>query len=288
MKINETCEACLLGKNLNKHPKNASNETVKAYQREIVALVANNKDMSAPEMASEIEAIYWRYFGEKEDFTEDKKYFNKLMLSLEDEMTASVKSAPDPLMRAVQYAMVGNFIDFGAMKDVDADKLRGFLDGAYKYEVDPKTLDSLRQEILNSKRMVYFTDNCGEIVADKVLMGTILRMNPELNITAVVRGGPVFNDATVEDALQVELDSVASHVLGNGSNIPGNVLEKVSEETREAVKKADFFISKGQGNYESLSECGLNIYYIFMCKCSRFVDKFKKPLYSGLITKELQ
>ena len=288
MKINETCEACLLGKHLNKYPGDAPMDKVKEYQFEVRTFVEKNKDLSAPEMAAEIENIYFNYFNEKEDFSEDKKYFNNLMLSLETEIIKSVEDADDMLLRAVQYAMIGNFIDFGAMKNVDADKLKGFLEDAYKTEVDRGVLESLRKEIYASKRMVYFTDNCGEIVADKVLMRTIRKLNPNLHITAVVRGGPVFNDATIEDAVQVSLSDVADEVFGNGSNIPGNVLGKVSAETLNAVNNAELFISKGQGNYESLSDTGLNIYYIFMCKCSRFVDKFKKPLYSGMITKELK
>ncbi len=278
----------MLGKHLNKYPSDTPEDKIKAYQDEIISLVENNKDLSAPEMAAEIEKIYWNYFKEKENFTEDKKYFNDLMLSLEAEIIKSVEDADDPLLRAVQYAMIGNFIDFGAMKNVDADKLREFLDDAYKTEVDKDVLESLRKEISAAKRMVYFADNCGEIVADKVLMRTIHKLNPHIHITAIVRGGPVFNDATMDDAMQVRLSDVADEVIGNGTDIPGTVLNKVSDETVNAVNNAELFISKGQGNYESLSDTGLNIYYIFMCKCSRFVDKFKKPLYSGVLTKELE
>ena len=288
MKINETCEACLLGKHLNKYPSDTSEDKVREYQSEIEKFVQKNKDKSAPEIAAELDRIYFKFFGIKEDFSEDKRYFNDLMLSLENEILRTVEDADDRLLRAVQYAMVGNFIDFGAMKNVDANKLRGFLDGAHKYEVDMGALESLRKEILTSKRLVYFADNCGEIVADKILMKIIKDVNPDIYITAIVRGEPVFNDATMDDANQVGLDSVADEVFGNGSDIPGNVFERVSKRTLDAIENADLLISKGQGNYETLSDSGFNIYYIFMCKCSRFVDKFEKPLYSGMITKELK
>ena len=287
MKINETCEACLLGKHMNKYPRHESEDKIKEYKEAVSSFVERNKDKSAPEIAAELDRIYFEFFGIKEDFSEDKRYFNDLMLSLENEIIRSVEDADDRLLRAVQYAMVGNFIDFGAMKNVDADKLRGFLDGAHKYEVDMGVLESLGKEILTSKRLVYFTDNCGEIVADKILMKIIKDVNPDIYITAIVRGEPVFNDATMDDANQVGLDRVADEVFGNGSGIPGNVFDRVSKRTLDAIEKADLLISKGQGNYESLSDSGLNIYYIFMCKCSRFVDKFQKPLYSGMITKEL-
>ena len=277
----------MLGKHMNKYPRHESEDKIKEYKEAVSSFVERNKDKSAPEIAAELDRIYFEFFGIKEDFSEDKRYFNDLMLSLENEIIRSVEDADDRLLRAVQYAMVGNFIDFGAMKNVDADKLRGCLNGAHKYAVDMGVLESLRKEILTSKRLVYFTDNCGEIVADKILMKIIKDVNPDIYITSIVRGEPVFNDATMDDANQVGLDRVADEVFGNGSGIPGNVFDRVSKRTLDAIEKADLLISKGQGNYESLSDSGLNIYYIFMCKCSRFVDKFQKPLYSGMITKEL-
>ena len=287
MKINEICEECLLGKHLNKYPRSASADKIEEYKKAVNAFVENNKDKSAPEIAAELDRIHLEFFGEKEDFSEDKKYYNELMLSIENDLVSSVEAAKDPLVMAVRYAMIGNFIDFGAMKNVDSDKLRELLEGAQSIDVDISVLESLREEIKRAKRLVYFTDNCGEIVADKVLMKIMKKINSDIHITAIVRGEPVFNDATMDDAVQVGLDSVADEVFGNGSDIPGNVLDRVSERTLQAIKKADLFISKGQGNYESLSDSGLNIYYIFMCKCSRFVEKFQRPLYSGMITKEL-
>ena len=288
MKINETCEACLLKKHLNRYPENTPEEKVKAYKAEILEAIEKNKELSAPEVVVEIDKIYWKYFNQKDDYTEEKKHFNALMLTLEDYMTNESENASDPLERAIQYAMTGNFIDFGAMKEVDENKLRRFISNLDNTKVNKTTLEELRREIKSSKNMVYLTDNCGEIVTDKVLIKIMKKINPDMHVSAIVRGEPVFNDATVEDAIQVGLDSVADAVLGNGSDVAGTVITKVSKEALDALHKADFIIAKGQGNYESLGDCGLNVYYIFMCKCSRFVDKFGVPLYSGVITRELE
>ena len=288
MKINETCEACLLKKHLNRYPENTPEEKVKAYKAEILEAIEKNKELSAPEVVVEIDKIYWKYFNQKDDYTEEKKHFNALMLTLEDYMTNESENAVDPLERAIQYAMTGNFIDFGAMKEVDENKLRRFISNLDNTKVNKTTLEELRCEIKSSKNMVYLTDNCGEIVTDKVLIKIMKKINPDMHVSAIVRGEPVFNDATVEDAIQVGLDSVADAVLGNGSGVAGTVITKVSKEALDALHKADFIIAKGQGNYESLGDCGLNVYYVFMCKCSRFVDKFGVPLYSGVITRELE
>ena len=96
-------------------------------------------------------------------------------------------------------------------------------------------------------------------------MTVIKNINPDIKITAVVRGEPVLNDATVSDANEIGLDEVAE-VTGNGDSVGGTCLERISEEARGILKNADMIISKGQGNFETLNRCGMNVYYIFMCK----------------------
>jgi uncharacterized protein with ATP-grasp and redox domains len=152
--------------------------------------------------------------------------------------------------------------------------------------VEPAVLESLRGEALSAKRLVLFTDNCGEIVTDKVLLRTLRRLNPNLHISVIVRGAPVVNDATVMDAAQVGMGEVAQRVIGNGCDLPGAVLTRISAEALSEVDAADVIISKGQANYEGLSGCGRNIFYIFMCKCELFIKRFGVEKFSGVLTKE--
>ena len=131
-----------------------------------------------------------------------------------------------------------------------------------------------------------FTDNCGEIVTDKLLLRTLRRLNPALSMTAILRGAPAGNDATLEDARQVDLTAVADHIMGNGTGIPGTPLNRVSPEALAVIRDADQLISKGQANYETLGGCGLNVFYIFMCKCELFTERFGVPRFSGILTRE--
>ena len=108
-----------------------------------------------------------------------------------------------------------------------------------------------------------YTDNCGEIVTDRLLIATLRDINPDLYISVIVRGKPVLNDATLEDAKYVHMEDVAQKVIGNGTGMPGNVIGAISQEAMDEVENADLLISKGQGNFEGLSGCGLNIYYFF-------------------------
>ena len=109
-----------------------------------------------------------------------------------------------------------------------------------------------------------------------------------VNVTVIVRGKPTVNDATLEDMKQIRMEEVADRVLGNGNGMPGNVIGTLSAEAMEEVEKADLLIAKGQGNYEGLSGCGLNVFYLFLCKCELFMRRFSVPKYTGIITRELR
>ena len=286
MKMNDGCRKCQLDRKLNAYPADAPEERIREYQSSVLQLVNHSGDTSSPETASRISAVYRRLFGPEKDFSAIKEHFNALMMELWDDMQERVRTADDPLEMAVQLAMTGNFIDFVALDHVDEGKLRDLIMEAHRIPVSSDMLEQFRGEIIRAHRIVYFTDNCGEIVTDKLLMDTLRQLNPEAMITAVVRGLPVANDATMEDAVQIRLNETAQQVLGSGNDIPGAVLERFSADTMEAVKKADLLIAKGQGNYEGLSGCGLNLFYIFMCKCSFFMERFGVRQLTGILTRE--
>ena len=285
MEINAYCAACLLGKRLNDHPADADPKLIEAYQRRVHAIIEENPHETSPEKDYEIYVAHDEIFGRSQDFGPIKRYFNALMLQLEPVMLAGVQASDDPLRRAIQYAMTGNFIDFAAMDNVDEDHLRRLIDEVRDFHVDDGLLESFRRELTGAKKLVYILDNCGEIVMDKVLMRTMRALNPALEITALVKGGPIVNDATAEDAEQVRLAEIAT-VIDTGCPIAGVPEGRISEACRAAMAGADVLVSKGQANYETLCGCGLNIFYIFMCKCQLFMDRFHVPQFSGLIVRE--
>lgn len=285
MEINAYCAACLLGKRLNDHPADADPKLIEAYQRRVRAIIEDNPHETSPEKDYEIYVAHDEIFGKSQDFGPIKRHFNTLMLQLEPVMLKGAAGADDPLRRAIQYAMTGNFIDFAAMDSVDENHLRKLIDGAADFPIDDGLLDDFRREILGAKRLVYILDNCGEIVMDKVLMRVMREINPALEITALVKGGPIVNDATIEDAEQVRLNEIAK-IMDTGCPIAGVPEGRISDACRAAMNGADVLVSKGQANYETLCGCGLNLFYIFMCKCQLFMDRFNVPQFSGLIVRE--
>jgi uncharacterized protein with ATP-grasp and redox domains len=199
------------------------------------------------------------------DFTQIKRHFNELVLGLVPQLSQRLSQSKDPLDLAIRCAMTGNFIDFGPTGDVDEEKLLRLVDEAADMELDETALADLKARIRTERTITYLTDNCGEVVFDKLLIEQIVRTNPEARVTAVVRGFPTSNDATMEDAQQVGLDEVA-RVIGNGSDVAGTVPSLVNEETQAALRDSDLVISKGLANYETLSGRGDNICFLFLCK----------------------
>ena len=285
--MNSTCKDCMLNKHINNYPEDAPEELVREYRETLVRLTDQTGAVpTGPEVFYEVKALKKRLFGEGEmDYAQIKRHFNALMLEIEPELEKRVEASADPLKSAVQYAMMGNFIDFAALDKVEESKLMELIDRAPDITVDAEALEQLREQAGTARTLVLITDNCGEIVMDKILLRQILRMNPDLSITVIVRGGPVANDATLEDAEQVGLTKLG-HCIGNGTATDGTVLRILSREAREAIAHANVVIAKGQANYETLYGCGYNIFFIFMCKCMLFMDRFKVPQFTGILAHE--
>ena len=178
--------------------------------------------------------------------------------------------------------MTGNYIDFGAMESVSEEKFEELLSNAKNISLDESEYLNLKKDLESAKKLVFLHDNCGEVVFDHVLIKTLKDLYPNLYITSMVRGVPVLNDATIDDARQIGLTDTVE-VVGNGSTIAGTCLEDLSKEALEVVQNADVIISKGQGNFETLYGCGLNVYYLFMCKCTLFANRFHKNLFEGML-----
>lgn len=287
-KVCSECITCILDKYLKRYPSQASEEQKLQYMKSVLSLLSQvSGNVSAPEAVAMITQIQKDLFGIKDDFCEEKQRFNDLMLEIAPRLKHQITEADDPFYMAVCYALVGNYIDFGAIKSVDEESLFSMLGEAHNLNFDIDEYRRLKADVLSSKRMVYLTDNCGEIVADKLLISVIKEINPDTDITVIVRGAPVLNDATLDDAVRVGLDEVAK-VISNGTPVAGTALAMVCDEAKEAIDSADVIISKGQGNFETLWGCGKNVYYLFLCKCELFAERFGVKKFTEMLMNDLR
>ena len=286
IRLHPECMRCMMEKQLRNCPPHLSEERKVEYmQRVFGILAAADASTGAPQLVADFDHMMGEFCGQKEDFAEIKRHFNALMLSFVPGISAKIRAAEDPLEMAAAYAMAGNFIDFGAVEDVSEEKLREFLKGAENFRIGGEDWLHFKETLKKAKRVVYIPDNCGEIVMDMLFIREMGRVNPSAHITAMVKGGPALNDATREDAGQIGLSEVAE-VADTGCAYCGTPLSRISGQAEKLLREADLILAKGPANYETLNGCGWNVYYLFMCKCEFFAERFKVPRFGGVFIRE--
>ena len=276
MNIPDSCAKCIYDKQ-KAFTDNAD------YLADVKALLDNRGDSdTSPVLVYRIGKLRERYFGKSRDYTDVKRQYNDLALSMEDTVRKKILASPDPTAAALAYSRIGNYIDFGAMNNVSEDVFLALLGKPELTELDQPAYKAFLSECSRGKTFLLLADNCGEIVFDKLLIEQLQARFPQLRFYVMVRGGEVLNDATVEDAIYAGIDQVAV-IVSNGDAVAGTVYEMMPREARETLDHVDVILSKGQGNYESLSVSGRHVFYSFLCKCDLFMNRFQVPKLTGML-----
>ncbi len=287
MKLNPFCMCCALNKQEQKIRHYPDMEKKTEYMKKVMALIANTEEKDcAPSLSVDIQKLYSSFWDcPMEDFTEIKREYNQLMLNMEDSLENKIRKSEDPLEKSLLYARIGNYIDFAALSNVDQATVLTLLEEKSTESLDEEEYRNFLRDLSSAKKLVYLTDNCGEVVLDKLAVKILKEKYPDLDITVIVRGYPVVNDATMEDAEEIGLTDLV-RVIGNGSNVGGTWIPGITSEARDLLYDADLIIAKGQGNFETLNDCGLNIYYLFLCKCDLFQRRFHAENLQGMFLNE--
>jgi len=286
MHANSMCISCIVSAQ-EKQIREFPNEDKKSeYMHQVLKLLCDKgQSESAPALTEDINRIYREFWGEDIDYSDIKHRYNQLLLAREAELEQRISQSSDPVKECIKYVCAVNYIDFGAVENFSDKTFETLLERAAREQVPEEEYHHFRTDLQHARSLVYLTDNCGEIVLDKVFLRHIKRAYPDLQITVILRGSPVINDATLEDAREVGLTEVVS-CIGNGTAAPGTVLARLSKEANKVLQEADVVISKGQGNFESLFGEGVNPYYFFLCKCQLFVRRFGLVQYEPVFCKE--
>ena len=279
MRVIESCAECLFDKQqrLTEDPD---------YLREIREIIENRAENdSAPYLVYLFGRVYEKHFGPRKPYAEIKRKYNDLVLAEENTIREKIETSEDPLRTAFAYARVGNYIDFGAMNQVDEKVFLDLLAQSGPEERDDAVMESFLRQCGSAKQFLLVADNCGEIVLDKLFIEQLKKRFPQLEAAVMVRGGEVLNDATEEDALYSGIDRIA-RIISSGNTVAGTVWEMLSGEAKKALDTADVVLAKGQGNYETMSGEGRHAFYSFLCKCDLFTGRFSVPRLTGMLVEE--
>ncbi len=252
---------------------------------EIPALRGLDWNKTSAEVIEDIWRKIVKQTGSSDPFRSAKSNQNKKIMDLYPVLKQMVTEAVDPLYLAVKLAILGNSLDLMVADTAAAfeNSIKDRLDAPLSLEI----FSAFEQQLRMSKRLVYFGDNAGEIVFDKLLIETIKELHsPE--IVFVVRSVPTLNDATLTEARSIGMDNI-TRVIENGIDgpLPGTVLRRCSNEVNDLVRRSDLIISKGGGNFDTLNEqierLRKKISFLLLSKCEPYYRHFGVEIHQPIL-----
>ncbi|MBW1955556.1 MAG: DUF89 family protein [Deltaproteobacteria bacterium] len=263
MKTNLDCLPCFVRQALDAARMATADEKIhwRVLQGVLSAAAEMNFDQSPPVMGQRIHRIIKSLSGSDDPYKELKTHFTEYALRLYPDCKKAVGQSNAPFETALRFAAAANAIDFGAVAEVEQPDSPVFIEQAMSETLFGHA-EAFQQVAGSAKKILYLGDNAGEIVFDRLLIEQL----PLERVVFVVRGAPVINDATLADAVAAGITNLVT-VMDSGSDAPGIVLSECSDRFRRCFDAADLVISKGQGNYETLSDVDKKIFFILKVKC---------------------
>ncbi len=264
MKLAPECRACLLSKvrsqasSVVSDPIRIDDLVMKCAEMFDAGRAA---DEGAAITAGAIHRFCYAQAGKTDLYADVKKHDNERARDVVTEVKPLVNGLHDTLVASV----LGNAMDYGVTGHNVADDF-----ARYFREVFSKGLaiDDSKKFLPLAKRVVFFTDNCGEVIFDMLFLEELKKTGS--HVTVVVKDGPMLNDVTLAEAKEVGIYSIADAVyVGGGGAVLGTHPPCFPPEVAAAVDSATLLIAKGLANYESLTEyeVGKPIAFLMMIKC---------------------
>jgi uncharacterized protein with ATP-grasp and redox domains len=221
-------------------------------------------DSPPSELANEVHKVVRALTQVRDPYYQVKKESNDLALTLYPTIKTMIDESVNSLQAAIRMAIAGNIIDFGALREFNLEETIQKV-STMRFAVNDS--EKLRERLQSAETLLFFTDNAGEIAFDRLLIETLLKEKRFKRIGLVVKGGPIINDATLDDALYLGLDklpNVKFMTISNGE--AGTGPQRSSQDVEDWIQAHDLVIAKGQSNYEGLSEFH-ELFFALIVKC---------------------
>jgi uncharacterized protein with ATP-grasp and redox domains len=268
MKISRECIHCLARQAVEIAEEATNNEKMQEeiIKRSLKELGEIDFNETAPEVAFRMHQHAKNITGIKDPYVRLKEQYNKVAKEIYERIIEEkwLDNAEDPFDMACRLAIAGNIIDFSVGLKLERSDIVKSVEDSIKHDIFGTGSIALRKAVEKSKNIMYIADNSGEIIFDKFLLENL----PLDKVTYVVKGGPIVNDATMQDAISTGVADIVK-VIDNGHSAQGTVLKDCSSTFKREFDKADLVISKGQANFETLSDIkNKTIFYLMRAKCS--------------------
>jgi damage-control phosphatase, subfamily I len=282
MKIQTECLPCLLKRILFEAELSTSDKKRQvAAVRTACSLLAELYDPAtcSAVLATQVHKSVYETLHDKDPYLKLKQTSNEVASSLVPKVEGLISTSADPLKTSLLCSIIGNIMDFGIEGSSSHPRmLEEVFDTLYTEGLGYDDYPKLRELLRKATRLMIFTDNCGEIVFDKLLCRELKRFNPRLHITAVVKGEPILSDATLQDAQDISLLEVVDEVYTTGCFAVGVDFSRLPREVAQGLHDADVIIAKGMANYESFSETAyVPIAYLLRVKCHAIAQSLGLP-----------
>lgn len=284
MKIGPDCIPCILKMCLGFIRRTGLNETeVNALFNDVLkipSLQGKNWNITSAHVVEQVMKKTYEALGDEDPLKKEKAKLNRYLLDRYETFEGMVRDARDPLKSAVKLAIMGNAIDI--MISLDFKKLVTIVKERLGQPLPESSFEAFKDQLRKTHRLVYFGDNAGEIVLDKLLITTLKKLY-DLEIVFVTRSMPTLNDVTIKEARDVKMHEIVP-VLPNGIDgpFPGTQVSRCSPEVQKLFEGADLVISKGGGNFDSIEEdkdaFGKNISFLLLSKCYLYMKLLNTPL----------
>ncbi|MGI5965126.1 MAG: damage-control phosphatase ARMT1 family protein [Candidatus Methanomethylophilaceae archaeon] len=284
MKIRPECASCFL-KRVSFQAKLADNGTEFAAVRAAAETLSKEfaEGRISAEVASAVHGSAYRAMGTEDPYLALKIRSDAAAEKLLPEAEKFIENSEDRLRAAISAAIAGNIMDFGSGTAIDSpEEFSSVFENLLTQGIGYDDTDILRELLKEDGDIVYIFDNCGESQMDILLIRELKKTGKK--VTGIVRGKPVLNDVTREDAARIGLDKELDSVTDTGGffvGIPG----VLPEDSENALNGACAVIAKGMANYESLSERKLVSPVVFMlrAKCVPVADSLNVPIGTNVV-----
>jgi len=220
---------------------------------------------SPPYLGREAHRVIRRILDNPDPYLGLKREFNRVGKEIFPSLQERLNHSADRFTDAIKLAIAGNIIDFGPQHHFELMKT---IEKVLLTKPAIDHIQSLKEDIESASTILYLGDNAGETFFDRILIEEM----PRKEIYYGVRGSPVINDATSDDARWAGLDKVAK-IISNGSDTPGTILQDCSDEFKNIFARSDLVIAKGHGNYETLNDVkGKRLYFLLIVKCKTIAE----------------